>query len=86
MAKFAPSFIDSLINPSYLPGMFTAAEAVGAAPGEMRRKKLLDEDTRGFSRGLAYGYEKSDTLESNWGNYLESKFPMVGLFLLLREL
>jgi len=45
------------------------------------KKKLLDEDTRGFSRGLSYGYEKSDTLESNWGNYLESKFPM-GRFIL----
>ena len=48
---------------------------------EEEKKKLLDEDTRGFSRGLAYGYEKSDTLESNWGNYLESKFPM-GRFIL----
>ena len=53
MAKFAPSFIDSLINPSYLPGMFTAAEAVGAAPGEMRRKKLLDEEMKIFNQGVA---------------------------------
>jgi len=53
VAKFAPSFIDSLINPSYLPGMFTAAEAVGAAPGEMRRKKLLDEEMKIFNQGVA---------------------------------
>ena len=53
MAKFAPSFIDSLINPSYLPGMFTAAQAVGAAPGEMRRKKLLDEEMKIFNQGVA---------------------------------
>jgi len=53
VAKFAPSFIDSLINPSYLPGMFTAAQAVGAAPGEMRRKKLLDEEMKIFNQGVA---------------------------------
>lgn len=55
MAKFAPQFIQGLINPAYLPGMFTAAQNIGAAPRlakmEEERKALLNQENELFQQG-----------------------------------
>ena len=56
MAKFAPQFIQGLINPAYLPGMFTAAQDIGAAPRmaqmEAERKALLNQENQLFQQGV----------------------------------
>lgn len=47
MARFSNNFTQSLANPSYLGGLFTAAENVGSAPGvaaaEAEAKALLEQ-------------------------------------------
>jgi len=40
------------------------------------KKQLLGGDERTFSRGFMRGYEKTPTLEENFGDWLESKYPM----------
>ena len=56
MAKFAPQFIQGLINPAYLSGMFTAAQDIGAAPRlakmEAERKALLTQENQLFQQGI----------------------------------
>lgn len=56
MAKFAPQFIQGLINPAYLSGMFTAAQGIGAAPRmakmEEERKALLNQENQLFQQGV----------------------------------
>jgi len=49
----SPSLSAGLANPAFLQGMFTAAQQVGAAPSESRRKKLLDEEMQIFNQGVA---------------------------------
>lgn len=49
----SPSLSAGLANPAFLQGMFTAAQQLGAAPSESRRKKLLDEEMQIFNQGIA---------------------------------
>jgi hypothetical protein len=48
MARFGQSFIQSLINPSYQKGLFTAAQQIGSAPA--RRREAEEEQT--FQKNL----------------------------------
>jgi len=49
----SPTLSAGLANPAFMQGMFTAAQQLGAAPSESRRKKLLDEEMQIFNQGIA---------------------------------
>jgi hypothetical protein len=44
MAKFSQTFLQSMLQPSYQEGLFTAARGVGAAPGLRRQQQQQEED------------------------------------------
>ena len=48
MARFSNNFTQSLANPSYLGGLFTAAENVGSAPGRAREKQEQERKQKGL--------------------------------------
>ena len=44
MAKFSQTFLQSMLQPSYQEGLFTAARGIGAAPGLRRQQQQQEED------------------------------------------
>lgn len=44
MAKFSQTFLQSMLQPSYQEGLFTAARGIGAAPGLRRQQQQEEED------------------------------------------
>jgi hypothetical protein len=58
MAKFSQTFLQSMLQPSYQEGLFTAARGIGAAPGLRRQQQQQEEDMQKL-RGMG-AVERAD--------------------------
>ena len=59
MARFGQGFINSLTQPSYMQGMFTAAQQAGSMPARAREKKEESEFTSVINNAMLDGSSES---------------------------